>query len=481
MHMSFLKTTVTAAALLAAALVSASLCHAEEDGYIIKLEENTASLMSIDEETRDAAAEAELEPLIPEIGLYYSEEVPQGLDCEYAEPNMRAELYDTYDYSYLQNSATPAYEFELANIYSMWDIGAYGDGVKIAVIDTGCNSYKGMEIYEAYNYVKHGSEPYDPYDCADNMGHGTRVCGMISAPYGRNVLTVGTARKAKLVSLKFADGEEDSSKITEGGTSYEMIMAINDAVSRFECDIINISSGFNETSPKGLEDAIDYAVSQGVVVVAAAGNDGDTSKCYPASYDNVISVGSVDESGTVSSFSNHNDCVFIAAPGEKVRAIHPEDYKYYRVSGTSFSSPFVCGVIASMLGIDDTLTVDEIKTIIAETSRDMGEPGRDPYYGWGIIDAGAIVDRLLEGKDYYVSPLDVCAADGLYEVRVKRNGDLPEPVGIWCAYSGGRPVDIDMHSLEFDGDIGIMRYEKPENTELKYFLWDSMSAMVPIG
>lgn len=435
-------------------LAFGSVCYAN-GGYIVKFTDDTVMLF-----------ENDYIPLIPEIGLYITNDIPEGASYEYVEQNLPVELYDTYDYSYVLNN----FETSMTNISSMWEIGTYGSGIKIGIIDSGCNKHVGISYTQGHNYIDNSS------DCTDNINHGTAVSGVAAALYGRSPV-IGAAHKAEIIPLKFID--KDASGNTVGGTVAHMILAIKDSVDTYDCDIINISAGV-DVDINALSDAIDYAVNNGVIVVASVGNNYDSRYNYPASYDNVIGVGSINSSYEHSDFSNYNDSVFVMAPGENVELLYNETDTRIS-SGTSFSSPYVAGIIACMLDIDPSLNLDEVKNIIANTTLDLGSDGYDFYYGYGLIDAAAIADRLIQDKDYYISDLDICSEDGFYEKRIKRREGMPAPIGIWSAYSEGKVYNLLFDDMEFIDNVCVMRYKKPENTDIKCFIWNSFTKMMPVG
>lgn len=430
-------------------------CYAEDD-YIIKISGDAAELFE----------EKGCKPLIPEIGLYTTDSIPSGIDYDYIEPNYSAELFGTYDYS---GYISELYEVRITELASLWDIGAYGSGVKIGVVDSGCAADAALPYTEGRNYID-GSD-----DCDDNMGHGTSVCGMAAARYGKSG-TIGPAHKADIVPLKFIDRDDGGN--TLGGRASHLIKAMLGAVDDYGCDIVNVSAGIWEES-QSLEEAVEYILSKGVLIVAAAGNDKGSAYCYPASCDGVVSVASVDSNKEHAYFSDYNDRVTIAAPGSNVTLVSNEG-GLRMSSGTSFSSPYVAGIAACILSADPELTPSQVTDILTATAQDLGDPGYDIYYGHGLVDCSAISERLAGDEDYYVSGLDICSEDGLYEVRIKRRSGLDAPVGIWRAEYGNTARDIRIDPMEFNGDICVMRYDKPENSELRYFIWDSFAGMVPI-
>ena len=168
--------------------------------------------------------------------------------------------------------------------------------------------------------------------------------------------------------------------------------AIYDAVDLYDCQIINLSSGMDKDSPE-LKEAVDYAEEKGVIIISAVGNSNQGAPervFYPAAYETVIGVGSVNSEGRVSAFSQRNASVFVAAPGEKVEVAAPSDKKNYKkVNGTSYAAAYVTSFAASLLWEHPDMTPEEFRQTLKGSSRDLGEPGYDTAYGWGLIDLEA--------------------------------------------------------------------------------------------
>lgn len=162
--------------------------------------------------------------------------------------------------------------------------------------------------------------------------------------------------------------------------------------------------------------AVDYAVSKNVVVVAASGNDGTTGvPTYPAALPNVISVGAVDSTQTVTSWSNRGSYVDVVAPGARIWSTcsatpftwydgtqwqanpcstnSDNDPNYEALNGTSMATPFVAGLAALVLSMDINLRYSDVSNIITSTATDKGAAGYDQIYGFGLINAPAAVAR----------------------------------------------------------------------------------------
>lgn len=214
-----------------------------------------------------------------------------------------------------------------------------GNGVKVCVIDTGCD----LRHPDLQDNIL---DSYDPYanDPTDKNNHGTHCTGIIGA-VDNEVGVIGIAPECELLIAKGLDdrGRGDWNKIAK---------AVQWAVKQGS-QIINMSLGGNKRPPSILHDAIKWAVSKGVIIVGASGNDmaakpGQSSlkqTAYPARYPEVIAVAAVDEQGVVTNFSQIKGGVDLAAPGVNIYSTWPGG-RYARLTGTSQASPMICGAAA---------------------------------------------------------------------------------------------------------------------------------------
>ncbi|MGB5107549.1 MAG: S8 family serine peptidase [Candidatus Zixiibacteriota bacterium] len=259
-----------------------------------------------------------------------------------------------------------------------------GTAVKVAIIDTGLNfdhpqfAAKSAHVHSGYDFVD------DDLDATDEpggvaSGHGTFVAGAIAL----------VAPGADLYAYRTLD--------TLGrGTGYTLARSIVRAVDD-GCRVINLSLGLRG-SHDALQDAIDYAESLGVVVIAAAGNDstGDENLFpFPAHKSSVIAVAAVDSLNFKADFSNWGKKVDLCAPGTRVYAPHL-DTLFAWWDGTSFSAPMVTGVVALMLQIAPDLTVDAIDSLLGETAINIDaiNPGYEDGLGKGLVDPVAALALL---------------------------------------------------------------------------------------
>ena len=263
----------------------------------------------------------------------------------------------------------------------VWAQGYTGKGVVVAVVDTGVD-YNHEDLTNniwtntkeiAGNGIDDDGNGYidDNYgwnfadqnnNTLDDNGHGTHVSGTIAGE-NNNYGVTGIAYDAKIMAVKALD--------SSGSGSYSSISkGIRYAVDN-GANVINLSLG-GASSNRTLESAINYASSKGVIVVMAAGNDGDSSPDYPARYASKsgIAVGAVDKNNNLADFSNRsgtNPIAYVTAPGVKVYSSVPNN-QYATYSGTSMAAPHVAGIVALMLSANSNLTDAQVRQIVTETA-----------------------------------------------------------------------------------------------------------------
>lgn len=289
------------------------------------------------------------------------------------------------------------YAIPLTNIDEAWKITTGSTSITVAIIDTGIDTdhpeFVGRLSALSYNaaYDQIGLEYVE-----DDEGHGTMVAGVIGANSNNNIGVAGVTNHVQLMVIKANENNVDTFKDSH------IIRGIYYAVDN-GADIINLSLGSTYANPLTLK-AVTYAEDNNVIVVASSGNDGEEIKIYPASFDSVISVGSVDRYSTLSSFSNFNDKVDVVAPGSSITTTNMAN-SYSTVGGTSFSAPYVAGIIALYKSIYPESSTTQVKSALQTTSKDLGSTGYDIHYGDGLIDALALVSTnyIQVAIDY---PLD---------------------------------------------------------------------------
>lgn len=225
-----------------------------------------------------------------------------------------------------------------------WEKGNYGKGVKIAIVDTGCDGdHPDLKerIVGGRNFT--GDDGGNPESYQDYNGHGTHVAGTIAASQNQTGV-VGVAPQADLLILKALD--------KSGRGSYESIIAaIRYAIAQ-KVDIIAMSLGGPEDVPS-LHQIIQEAVAQNIIIVCAAANNGDGNAltpeyAYPAYYPEVVAVGAIDSNKSMARFSNTNDQIDLVAPGVNILSTYIGQ-GYATLSGTSMAAPHIAGALALLI------------------------------------------------------------------------------------------------------------------------------------
>lgn len=227
---------------------------------------------------------------------------------------------------------------QLTNVQTLWDEGYYGKDVHIAILDTGIDvNHKCLNnrIVETKNFID-GSE-----DVTDKNGHGTHVAGIIAANRSKEGMT-GIAPEVSLHIYKvLADNGN--------GSHDAIIKALEQGINQ-KVDIINMSLGGTEANEK-MHELINKAINNGICVVCASGNEamGDNGSVdeisYPGFWREVVEVGSVEQDGIISKFSNSNYNIDLVAYGGQITSCYPGN-KYATTSGTSQATPQISGALA---------------------------------------------------------------------------------------------------------------------------------------
>jgi hypothetical protein len=289
----------------------------------------------------------------------------------------------------------------------------WGNGVRIAILDTGVASSSAFssKIY-SINLVDL------PADLSLQNGHGTAVASMI---LGRDPMTPGVAPGTEMaISVRIANdlGQSDSFMLAKG------IIAAVDAGAQ----LINISMASVGDSAL-VRSAIEYARSAGALIVAAAGNNGLDRVSYPAANEGVIAVGSVDALGNHLDFSNSGSQIDVSAPGYGLNAAWTGD-QFASVSGTSFSAPIVLGAIAAVKSWpgNEKLTMRQAADVLFSYLNDGGAAGTDPMIGNGMPDLGRVLNAKTPGiydaavASQRIIPPDSTNPYGQLEVLIQNRG-----------------------------------------------------------
>ncbi len=445
---------------IAVCLITTAAVEPEYNGYIVKLSEPLPIMSTF---SADGATVKELEYV---DNVYVIEDVStvealanEGL-VVYAEPDYILEPLggEPNDTKYAEQ-----WSLEAINYPALYDTGYNGEGVTVAVIDSGLDTahpdFKGANISsDSRNFLGDGTYTNAYY--RDQLGHGTFVTSQIAAVVDNSEGIVGVASGVELMVLRCISKSTsekylyDAAYDSGSGSVSVVSTAIRYAVDN-GADVINISLGMTSSSTF-LDEAISYANSNGVIVVAAVGNLGGTKMHYPANCENVIGVASVSLSGknlVKSSFSQYNTSVDVTAPGGNVLGIqiYPNEdgiwytealNTYLADSGTSYSSPVVAALAAITKQINPSLDSDDFLSLITTTSGELGTAGYDTSYGYGIADAEKLLYALTE-DEYFI------------EYMLNDSEDAPAvlPIGYADSYKLNRKSETLLPTPEREGYI----------------------------
>ncbi|SHE42627.1 type VII secretion-associated serine protease mycosin [Streptoalloteichus hindustanus] len=327
------------------------------------------------------------------------------------------------------------------NFEQVWAL-TKGEGVKVAVIDTGVNRHPRLgdghgdyRVEEGGDYVVEAEKGVKDCD-----GHGTAVAGIIAADNrDPSVGFSGVAPEARIISYRQSSpnyrGKDSSGRERPAGTVETMAHAVRKAADD-GAKVINISESACQppvasTYYAPLHAAVRYATKQkNAVVVVAAGNvDGQTCKQNepygkietlpsPAWFDDdVLTVAAADENGAPASFSMNGPWVDVAAPGTKITSLDPaengrglanmlsQNGRYETIQGTSFAAPYVAGVVALVRARFPNLPAKQVIERIEKTAQHPAGPGGwNPQLGWGMVDPVAAVTAVLPEEQGVVAP-----------------------------------------------------------------------------
>jgi len=278
---------------------------------------------------------------------------------------------------------------KLRNLWNLENIGAYeaqrigsGNGTKVGIIDSGVD-YNHPELIEnfeenkGYDFVRNNDEP------KDQNGHGTHVAGIIAGS------STGVAPTAITYALRVLDKNGRASETN-------VMRALEWAVVN-DLDIVNLSLG--GTSASGaFREMFEYIYGQGILAVAAAGNNG-FGPSYPAAFDEtVIAVPAVDKNNNHPSFSNIYETNDISAPGVDIWSCYPGN-NYVELTGTSMAAPHVTGTLAIMAAFNNNPDTVESALINTAQKLDSSPWKTKPTFGAGLVRADKAVEKVYSSRD----------------------------------------------------------------------------------
>ncbi|MEM7219009.1 MAG: S8 family peptidase [Pseudomonadota bacterium] len=357
-----------------------------------------------------------------------------------------------------------------------WDVTTGSSDVIVAVVDTGVLTghpdFAG-QLVPGFDFVSDPSgsldgdgidaDPNDPGDGAlfgSSSFHGTHVAGTVAARTDNGVGVAGSGWNTRIMPLRALAGST--------GSNFDILQAIrfaaglsNDSgtVPAEPADVINLSLGSEFSSPA--EAAVLAEVrALGIIVVASAGNESTSQPSFPAAYDGVVSVSATTIDNNLATYSNFGNTIDIAAPGgdngtdlngdgngDGVLSAIGDDssgsvsFGYGLLNGTSMAAPHVAGVVALMKAVHPALTPDEFDTalIAGDLTEDLGVPGRDDQFGFGLLSAQRAVftaSELASGNPSNPGPFLTGSASRL------NFGSFQEELALTVENAGGGSVSV---------------------------------------
>ncbi|MFI7288992.1 S8 family serine peptidase [Streptomyces anulatus] len=318
----------------------------------------------------------------------------------------------------------------------MWKVTT-GEGIKVAVIDTGVNSSTPSLRGQVLKGVDVTGAPGDETD--DYHGHGTTMAELIAGT-GKGGGLKGLAPGAKIIPIRMSDADLMKKRSTIFSDSADAIRAAADS----DAQIISMSFG-SEAREISEHEAVEYAESKGKLFLSSVGNEGDreNTRSYPGSYAEAVGVASADRKGKVSYYSSHSDVVDIASPGSDVPGWCNNSFKSYcdGDGGTSAATAIASASAALVWSLHPDWTANQVLNVLFDTaSRDWKEGETSKYLGHGLIRPSM---NVLKGKgdpgDPDISPLTKERTTGPADSS-KKPADSASPQPAKNGAEGDKPV-----------------------------------------
>lgn len=303
------------------------------------------------------------------------------------EPNYK--LYPDNEIVSKPAKKTLQYYLDQIKVPNAWIFSKGSGNIPIAVLDSGID-YLNKDLAERILpciSVLEGS-----YSCEDKFGHGTQVASIIASKVDNNLGLAGISWLNPILPIQVSNEEGIATVET-------VVKGLDYAIkSKSKIAVISLST---DVKSEILGLAIKEAYQKGILIIASGGNTGKSEIRYPAGFDEVIGVGSVNSNLEKSVFSTTGPHIKLVAPGEGIilpvlSSKEKEDSNYFdEVSGTSFTAPQVAGVAALVWALRPNYENTDIKKILFSSVKDLGKAGYDTSFGYGQIDAEVAVKRVL--------------------------------------------------------------------------------------
>ncbi|MFB1082178.1 S8 family serine peptidase [Jeotgalibacillus sp. JSM ZJ347] len=309
--------------------------------------------------------------------------------------------------------------------------GITGKGIRIGVIDSGIASdHPDLSVAGGVSFV-HDTDSFE-----DDNGHGTHVAGIIGAL--DNELGIrGVAPEAELFAIKVF-------RSNGLGQISSVISALDWAIEH-ELDIVNLSLS-TPTDSSALRLAVEKADRAGIIMITSAGNTGADSPRYPSAYPQTIAVGAIGSDLLAADFSTTGGAVDLVAPGVSIHSTYLS-HSYIHMSGTSMAAPHVTGVAALFKQLDPDASPTVIREQLFDQAVDLGEPGRDPIYGEGMVQGFDVLTQSLP---------DIIQLEGVENVDGV-SGQHAE-LSLYTVFDDGSRIEVTPHAVWSSSDPSIAMF-----------------------
>ena len=292
-------------------------------------------------------------------------------DVQVVEENRRFELESIPD--------DPLYDsqwhLQMISAEVAWDMVPEGPPIVIAILDTGID----MDHPDLADHLLPGTNTYDGGSYEDVHGHGTRVAGVAGAVAFNSEGVASVAWNARIMPIRVT---ADSGSAFSSTLANALVWAADNGARVANMSFQSVAGSST------IQAAAQYFVEQGGVVFAGAGNLGREEPIPETSW--IISVSGTDQGDQLAGFSSWGDYIDVAAPGQSIKST-TRGGGYGSQSGTSFAGPIAAGVAALVLAVNPALSGAEVESVLELSAADLGDPGWDPRFGHGRVDAvGAV-------------------------------------------------------------------------------------------
>lgn len=409
----------------------------ETDRVMVKMEKQDATALraadiSVLESVEDGGVVTVEVPSGKSLASFV-EEVKKIEGVESVEPDHLIKL----DYVPNDPYVSIQYHHDRIGTEKAWNLTKGSSDVLIAVIDGGFD----VNHSELVDQISYAYSTVTDSSTGVRIGeHGTHVAGIIGSSMDNNRFGTGVAPNTDLLLIDvFGPSSAYTSDVIEG-----IYLAVDAGA-----DIINMSLG-NYNYSYNLDKAVQYAHANGAVIVAASGNDDTDLSHYPSSLDNVIAVGATDSYDDITDYSNYGNDQDLVAPGTDIYSTLPYE-QFDKMTGTSMAAPVVSGVAALILANEPYLTNVEIEERLFSTAEDLWMPGKDIFFGHGLVNAEAalmanenpVKSERISGSNRYTTAVEISKRGwrSSDQVVLATAADFPDALaGGPLAYQNDAPI-----------------------------------------